>query len=458
MFSFLTNKLYNIYDRIKGISSLDDAALNSFFSIIEENLVDADVPRSIIEKINEEIKKRVSGVKLRGGVTVQEFLAREFHLVILHLLQGNYDKQKQKNFLKDFLVEVKQAKKPLLLMAIGLQGAGKTTTIGKLIHTILSNSYGISLSSEDLAVASLDYDRPAAQEQLTITAQTLGVEALQMSSVGNAIRGAQSLKNTLLEISLKKKIIIVDTAGRLSIDSQMMQELREVYDILLPERVLLVIDSMISQEGIAVATTFVETIPSDGVVITKTDSEARAGIILGITTLLSVPILYTTHGEKYSDITSFSPEKATKKLLGMGDLYELSERARQKISNFDEESIRSSIKRGDLSIDQFLKIIAMINQMGPLKNTLGMIPRSFLGGRDVKEQDISSIESFGNAIKVLALSMTKKEKKHPVLIQKYPSRFLRISQGAGIKQEEAKKVIDHFFLLREKLLLFKNFL
>lgn len=457
MFSFLTDKLYKIYDLMKGVSSLDESSLESFFLIIKDNLVEADVALSIVDKIIADLKKRVIGIKINRGIKPGEYLAREFYAVILHSLQSNNKEGMRKEILKNFVLESKKSKKPFLLFLVGLQGAGKTTTVGKIIHSILNHNPKLGISEEDLAVVSLDYDRPAAREQLRLVAKQVKVESIIIDEVKNAIDGAFKLQTMIASQQFKKKMIIVDTAGRLTIDQVMMNELKEVYKILKPQEVFLVIDSMISQEGIAIAQSFTHTVPCSGCIVTKVDSNAPGGIILGITTLLSIPILYVTVGEKVSEIKSFDPVATAKRLIGMGEMLELAKMAEKKIVQADEQAIKDFIKKGDINIIDFIKILDAINKMGPMKQILSMLPKNLLGGIEINNENMNQMEKFNKYIIVLSQSMTKKERLFPNLLEHNEQRKARIAKGAGVSIAMANEYIGLFFKMRSSFNAYKKF-
>ncbi len=341
-------------------------------------------------------------------------------------------------------------------MLTGLQGAGKTTTVGKILHLMIKLMTP-GIKAEEVGVVSLDYDRPAAREQLKIVAEGMHVESISLPQATNAESGAKQLLELIQEKKIDKKIIIVDTAGRLVVDTKMMNELKQVYTILKPQRVFFVIDSMVSQEGVSIAEAFVKAVPTDGVVVTKIDSDAPGGIILGISTLLTIPVLYLTHGEKYCDIRVFDPVSAAKKFLGMGDLAELAKIAEKKIEAADEEAIKESLKKGQLSIDEFIKIITLIKSMGSLQHMLSFIPKSFFNGMEINNEHLNAFESFSAKIVFLANSMTAKERKNPVLWENNSQRIQRISRGAGLAEAEAIKIFEAFFAMRKKFGMMKNF-
>jgi signal recognition particle subunit SRP54 len=457
MFSFLTDKLYKIYDLMKGINSLDEKSLESFFLLIRDNLIQADVALVVIDKILADLKKRVVGVKVNRDIKPGEYLAREFYAVVLRLLQSSNKEGIRKDIIKNFVLEAKKSKKPFLLFVVGLQGAGKTTTIGKIIHSILHHNPKLSIVESDLAVVSLDYDRPAAREQLRLVGQSMKVESVIIENIKNAIDGARILQNMINNQEFKKKIIIVDTAGRLAIDAAMMAELKEVYHVLKPQEVFLVIDNMVSQEGVTIAQSFVKTIPCSGCIVTKVDSDAPGGIILGLTSLLSLPILYLTTGEKPSDIKLFDPVATAKRLIGMGEVFELVKIAEKKIAQAEEVSIKESIKKGDININDFITILNAINKMGPMKQIFSMLPKSLLGDVEISNDKMNQIEKFNKYIVVLSQSMTKKEKLFPNILQQSEQRKMRIAKGAGMSFEVANNYIDLFFKMRSGFNAYKKF-
>lgn len=454
MFSFLTNKIYSVYEKMRGITALDEVTLEPFFKMIKVNLIDADVSLEVVHKIIENLRKRVLNVKITKQVLAGEYLAKEFYTVILHLLQSNIAK---KNFFYHVASHSKQSKKPTIIFLVGLQGAGKTTTIGKIIHLLLEQKKQTGLGSFEIGVISLDYDRPAAQEQLKIVAEQLNIEYLSINTASNAVDAAINLKKKI-DANIAKKIIIVDTAGRLSIDKAMMNELKEIYEILNPKEILLTIDTMISQEGLAVASAFSQTVPCSGCIITKTDSEAPGGIILGISNILSLPILYLTFGEKYQDIKEFDPVTVAKKLVGMGEIHELIKSAEEKIAKEEERILEDAFKRGDITIDEFIKLIDLLKKMGPLKQLFSMIPRSMLGGAEINQDTFSHIESFNTRIKILSDSMTKKEQRAPNLLLNNTKRIKRISNGSGISEKVTEETLNLFFKMRQAFNGFKKFL
>jgi signal recognition particle subunit SRP54 len=458
MFSFLTDKLYKIYDLMKGVKSLDEDSLNSFFIIIKDNLVLADVPLIIIDNIILDLKQRLLGKKINYGIKPGEYLAKEFYAVILNLLQNNNKISKQKEILKNFVLESKKAKKPNILFLVGLQGAGKTTTVGKILYAILNNNPKLGIIEEDIAVISLDYDRPAAREQLRLVANTLKVESIILSQFNGAIEAAQNLNKMINNKEINKKIIIVDTAGRLVIDKNMMDELRKVYEILQPQEVFLTIDSMVSQEGVDIAKEFVAAVPCSGCIITKVDSDAPGGIILGITSLLSIPILYITIGEKPSDMKLFDPASTARRLIGMGEIMELAQEAQRKINKFEEDAIKESIKKGDISIDNFLIVLSTINKMGSIKNIISMLPRDMLVGQDISSNQMDSFDKFSKEFVIMANSMTKKERSFSNLIKDNEQRKIRIAKGAGININQAKEHISLFFNMRSSFKMLSKFL
>lgn len=455
MFSFLTNKLYKVYDLVRGVTSLKEDDLNCFFEEVKNHLIEADVSLVVINTIIDDFKKKVVGVKTYKNIKPGEYLAREFYAIILNLLQSNKEKGK-KDILKHIVSESSKSKKPFLVLFAGLQGAGKTTTIGKVLFLILDFGKKLGVYQNDLAVISFDYDRPAAQEQLEIVAAGLGVKIIKKNENCGLIDSVKDFKRQINENKFKERIILVDTAGRLAIDDLMMDELKQVDSILSPHESFLVLDVMMSQEGANVAKIFSDKIHFSGVIMTKIDSDAPGGVILGLVHLLSLPIIYMAKGEKVEDIELFNPELVAKKLLGMGSIAELAKSAEKKMTEH-EKSLQESIKKGEVNFSDFLKIMKMINSMGSMKNIISMLPRDMIGGVEISSNQLNQVASFNRGIFIISYSMTEKEKKNPDLIVQNDSRMLRISRGSGIPLSEVRGYINMFFKMRDALKAYKKF-
>ena len=454
MFSFLTNKLYDIYQKMQGITSLNEENLAPFLKMIKNTLIESDVSFEVVNGIIESLKNRVIDVKIPKQILAGEYLAKEFYTIILHKLKSNKSK---KDSFHELINDISKTDQPLIIFLVGLQGAGKTTTVGKIIHLLRTQKIK-KIQQADIGVISLDYDRPAAAEQLKLVAQGSDVEYISLSKTTNSIEAAQELKKNIKNKSIDKKIIIVDTAGRLVFETTMMEELKKLYEILTPKEVFLVIDIMISQEGVNVARAFVDAIPCSGCIITKVDSEAPGGIILSITSLLSLPILYLTFGEKQQHIQEFDPATIAKKLIGMGEISSLVKSAEEKIAKEEEKILEEAFKRGDITIDEFARLIELLSKMGPLKHIVSMIPRSMLGGAEINNSTFSQIELFNKRIVIMSSSMTKKERRVPALLLNNNQRIKRISKGCGISLSDIEASLHLFFKMRTAFNSFKHFL
>lgn len=457
MFSFLTNKLYKVFDLMKGINSLDESSLKDFFEVMRNNLIEADVPLVIIDKIVDNLNKKLIGTKINRNIKPGEYIAREFYNILLDLLQSNNKEGYRREILKNFVLESKKAKKPFILFLVGLQGAGKTTTIGKILHLMLEVGEKNGIKEKDLAVVSLDYDRPAAREQLSIVANSMHVDSISLFS-SDSISAAHELQDKIENNKIDKRIIIVDTAGRVTLDRKMMDELKKMQQIIKPKEIFLVIDSMVSQEGVTIAEEFTKAVPCSGCIVTKVDSDAPGGIILGICYLLSLPILYITVGEKISDIKKFDPVATAKRLLGMGEIFELAKIADKKIAAAEEDQIKKAFQKDNVDMNDFIRILNAIKEIGPLKQMVSMLPRQLLGGVEIDSKKINEMEAFTDSIRYLAGSMTKKERLCPDLLQGNQSRIMRIANGSGISIEAARACLDSFFNMRQGFKMLKKFI
>ena len=455
MFSYLSKKFDKICDSIKGISLLDESSMKDFFEIVKSNLLDADVSLIVIDKIINTLKEKCIGIKLSKKITAEEFISKQFKDIVIDLLGGDSYTKKDLIFNLANNIITNKNNSPIIITFSGLQGAGKTTLISKFIYRLLKKS-DKKINSNDIAVSSLDYDRPAGRKQLSILAEKFNIESLIYENINNAEDAAKNLVNDIK--NKNKKILLVDLAGRTSLDSSMMNELKEVIKILNPNYNFLVMDSMIGQEGLSIAKDFSNVINFYGAIITKVDSEAPGGIILGLTTILNLPIKYISHGEKPDEFDIFNPIRATERLLGMGDIIGLAEIANTKLASEEELVITESIKRGDLNIDEYSSMIKMLNKMGPLKNLISMIPKSMLAGKgmNINSDMLDDMEKFNIKFEHMRTSMNPKERKYPNLILENPSRIERIRKGSGLTKDEIHKILEKYKSMRINMKNFKN--
>jgi signal recognition particle subunit SRP54 len=321
-----------------------------------------------------------------------------------------------------------------VIVIAGLQGSGKTTATAKLAR-YLHEQHGSSV-----AVAACDVYRPAAVDQLIKVGRQAGAEVYEQGTDSSPVEIAKWARERA--ISEGKDVLIVDTSGRLHVDQELMAELAQIKDVTAPHDVLLVVDAMTGQDAVAVAEQFAETVQFDGVVMTKLDGDARGGAALSVKAITGRPILFASTGEKLDQFERFHPERMAQRILGMGDVMTLIEKAE---TAFDEEQaaeLERKIRKQELGLDDFLDQLRQIRRLGPLQSLLGMIP-----GMGKELRGVKVDESQFDRLQAIILSMTPEERRHPELIK--GSRRLRIARGSGTNVQAVKELIKQFDQMRK---------
>jgi signal recognition particle subunit SRP54 len=451
MFSFLTNKFYDVFDSLRGISKLDEESLSNFFQKVKDNLIQADVPLKVIDLLIDNLKKECIGIKISKHLKPDEYVSKKLLDNLINLLGGS--NKSKKDFIYSFIFKSNKFRKnPIIISVAGLQGAGKTTLISKLANKVLG--FGLKIKKESVACLSLDFDRPAAKEQLKILSESIGIDFLEYHDLKNPIDVANRFKKE--QAVLKKEIIFIDVAGRLSNDKDSMMELDNIFKIISPDINLLVIDAMMGQGGIEIIEEFTKLAKFDGAIITKVDSEAGGGIVLGIVKILSLPILYSSYGEKPDEIEIFNPERAAGLILGDGDIIGMAEIASKKILKEDVEAMENAIKRGDITIDEYVKLLESIEKMGPMKNIISMAPRNIIAGGEISDENIQDVERGNKNFKAMRNSMTKKERRFPSMVIGSQSRRIRIAKGSGLQEKEIVRLLEFYNVIKGQMKMFKK--
>jgi signal recognition particle subunit SRP54 len=452
MFSFLSKKFGQVLDFLKGIEEINEDTLKKISESIKNVLLDADVPLVVIDKFNYALRTRCIGVKISKSIQAREYISKQFYDVLVEFLGGIH--HSKKDMISSNFFNRKNRNMPFVIMLSGLQGAGKTTTVGKIINHITKKSVNLCRADE-IVVSSLDYVRPASRKQLEIVVCQSGASYFDTTSIENIYDGAVASLNEAK--NNKKKILIIDTAGRVTFDETMMNELFELNKISQPNLSFFVVDSMTGQNGIEIAKKFTEKIKYEGVILTKMDSDSPGGIAIGLSTILNIPILYSTYGEKKENFDLFSPERIARRILGLGDFLSLAEMASEKISKNEDDLIVQAVKKGHLSFDDYLKILSFVKKLGPMKNIVAMMPKGS-GAEKVDDSQINFLERHNVITFYLRDSMTKKERKAPEIVVETPSRLKRISNGSGISENEVNKTISYYLTARDRFKEIKKFI
>lgn len=428
VFESLSDKLQDTLSKLRGKGRLTEKDIDTAMREVKLALLEADVNFKVVKDFIKSVKERALGSSVLESLTPGQQVIKIVNEELTELMGKEESK-------------LDYSKKPTIIMMCGLQGAGKTTTSGKLANLMKKNG------KRPLLVA-CDVYRPAAIKQLQVVGEGVGVPVFSMGDKVNPVNIAKAS----VEHARKNNndVVIIDTAGRLHIDENLMQELLNINDELNPSEILLVLDSMTGQDAVNVADTFDKTLKLTGVVLTKLDGDARGGAALSIRKVTSVPIKFVAMGEKMDQLEPFHPDRMASRILGMGDVLSLIEKAQ---SAFDEKKaaeLEKKIKSSTFTFDDFLDQMEQMRKLGPLEDLLGMIPgmnNKALKGINIDEKEFARVEA-------IIKSMTKEERQKPEIID--ISRRKRIAEGSGVNPVEVNKLLKQFKELRKMMKQFGN--
>jgi signal recognition particle subunit SRP54 len=428
MFQSLSEKLESAFKNLKGQARITDLNIANTVKDIRRALVDADVNYKIAKEFTDTIKEKALGEKVLNAVSPGQQMVKIVQDELTALMGGSEsDLNLQGN--------------PAVILIAGLQGSGKTTFSGKLANYLKTKK-----GKSPLLVAA-DIYRPAAMDQLEVLGKQVGVDVYMerenrnpVAIVENAIKEARS-KN--------KNVVIVDTAGRLAVDEAMMQEVANIKQAIQPQEILFVVDSMTGQDAVNTASAFNERIDFTGVVLTKLDGDTRGGAALSIKYTVNKPIKFASSGEKMDTLDIFYPERMAQRILGMGDIVSLVEKAQAQIDEAEAARLEKRIRKNQFDFEDFKTQIQQIKKMGNLKDLMAMIPGV---GKQIKDLDIND-NSF-QGIEAMINSMTAEERRNPDLIN--PSRKQRIANGSGRDLQELNQFLKQFEQMKEMMKMFNK--
>ncbi|MCC6169130.1 MAG: signal recognition particle protein [Caldilineaceae bacterium] len=417
MFESLTDKLQSVFDKLARQGKLSENDVNLALREVRLALLEADVNFKVVKDFVERVRVRAVGKEVMESLTPAQQVVKIVNDELIELL----GKPAALNL---------SGQPPQAIMLVGLQGAGKTTMAAKLALRLRKNG------QRPLLVAA-DIYRPAAIQQLEILGKQIDVP---VHSEGSQVPAATIAKNALrLAREKAYTAVILDTAGRLQIDDQMMQELEQVRMVARPSEVLLVVDAMTGQEAVNVAQGFNTRVPITGLIMTKIDGDARGGAALSVRQVTGVPIKFLGTGEKLADLEPFQPERLASRILGMGDVLTLIERAQDAISEDDALAMEKKLQEGSFDFEDFLDQLQQIKKLGPITDILGMIPGV---NRMVKEIDSQSAEGNLKKTEAIINSMTRQERRSPDILN--GSRRRRIAAGSGATVEDVNTLVKQF--------------
>ena len=423
MFESLSDKLESAFKSLKGQGRITELNIAATVKEIRRALVDADVNYKIAKEFTDRVKDKAVGEKVINAISPGQLMTKIVKDELAELMGGQESSFNAKG-------------NPAVILIAGLQGSGKTTFSGKLANYLKSKK-GLS----PLLVAA-DIYRPAAMEQLKVLGEQIGVDVHIEEENKNAVSIAQ---NSIKEAKSKNKnVVIIDTAGRLAIDEAMMTEVANIKNAVNPNEILFVVDSMTGQDAVNTAKSFNDRLDFSGVVLTKLDGDTRGGAALSIKYTVNKPIKFASSGEKMDTLDVFYPERMAQRILGMGDITSLVEKAQEQFDEEQAKKLESKIRKNKFDFSDFKQQLEQIKKMGNIKDLMGMIPGV---GKQIKDIDISD-DSF-KGIEAMINSMTPAERADPDLIDS--SRRKRIAKGSGKDISEVNAFMKQFEQMRDMM-------
>ena len=415
MLENLGNRFQDIFKKIRGHGRLSESNIKDALREVKMSLLEADVNYKVVKDFTNKISEKAIGTEVIRGVNPAQQFIKLVNDELIELLGGTSSKL------------TKGLRNPTIIMLAGLQGAGKTTFAAKLAKFLKKQN-------EKLLLVGVDVYRPAAMKQLQVLGQQIGVDVYSEENskdvVGIATRAVEKAKE------INATYMIVDTAGRLHIDETLMEELKELKRAIKPQEILLVVDAMIGQDAVNLAESFNNALSVDGVILTKLDGDTRGGAALSIKAVVGKPIKFIGVGEKLNDIEIFHPDRLVSRILGMGDVVSLVEKAQEVIDENEAKSLEEKIKSQKFDLNDFLKQLQTIKRLGSLGGILKLIPGI------PKIDDLAPAEKEMKKVEAIIQSMTKEERKKPDILK--ANRKIRIAKGSGTDVSDVNKLLKQF--------------
>lgn len=419
-FDSLSEKLQNVFKNLRGKGRLSEADVATALKEVKMALLEADVNFKVVKNFIKSVQERAVGQDVMSSLTPGQMVIKIVNEEMVHLMGSETTE-----------ISFKPGNEITILLMCGLQGAGKTTATAKLAGKFKSKG------KKPLLVA-CDIYRPAAIEQLEINGEKVGVPVFSMGNKHKPLNIAKAAIEHAHKNNLN--VVILDTAGRLHIDEDMMNELMEIKSNIDVHQSILVVDSMTGQDAVNVAEMFNNKIGIDGVILTKLDGDTRGGAALSIRAVTGKPILYAGTGEKLTDLEQFYPDRMASRILGMGDILTLIDKAQAEMDETKARELEKKFKKAEFDFNDYLEQIQQIKNMGGIQDILKMMPG--IGGSQLKDIDMDESENALEGVKAIIYSMTREERTNPDIIN--PSRKKRIAKGAGVDISEVNKLIKQF--------------
>jgi signal recognition particle subunit SRP54 len=416
MFENLSERLERSFKILKGEGKITEINVAETLKDVRRALLDADVNYKVAKQFTDTVKQKAMGMNVLTAVKPSQLMVKIVHDELAQLMGGT-------------ATGLNLTSRPAIILMSGLQGSGKTTFSGKLANMLKTKQH-----LKPVLVA-CDVYRPAAIEQLRVVGQSVDVPVFMEEGEKDVVKIAQDAIREAKQQSYN--VVIIDTAGRLAVDEEMMDEIARLKEAVRPDETLFVVDSMTGQDAVNTAKEFNDRLDFDGVVLTKLDGDTRGGAALSIRTVVTKPIKFVGTGEKMEAIDVFHPERMADRILGMGDIVSLVERAQMQFDEKQAKELEKKIRKNKFDFDDFMSQIQQIKKMGNIKDLAAMIPGV---GKAIKDIDIDD-DAF-KGIEAIIQSMTPKERQNPDIINQ--SRRLRIARGSGTKVEDVNRLLKQF--------------
>ncbi len=425
-FESLSDKLQNVFKNLRGKGRLSEADVKASLKEVKMALLEADVSFKVVKQFIKSVEERAIGADVMNSLTPGQQVVKIVHEELISLMGSETTELK-----------LRGAGDITVLMMMGLQGAGKTTTAAKLAGKLKTKGRKVLL-------VACDVYRPAAIKQLQVNGEKQGVEVFTMGENQKPVNIAKGA----YEYAKKNgfNVVILDTAGRLHVDEDMMEELQEIKKNLQVDQALLTVDAMTGQDAVNVATVFNDKIGIDGVILTKLDGDTRGGAALSVKAVTGKPILFIGMGEKLSDLEQFYPDRMASRILGMGDVLTLIEKAQETVDEEKAKAMTQKLKKAQFGFDDYLESMNQMKKMGGLSSVLSMMPGL---GSQMKDIENAIDEKKMARTEAIILSMTPKERSNPEILN--PSRKHRIARGAGVDIAEVNRLVKQFEQMRKMM-------
>ena len=426
LFSGLADRLQGIFKNLRGRGRLSEADVNECLREIRMALLEADVNFKVVKDFTARVKTRAVGADVLESLNPAQQVVKIVYEEMTEMMGGA-----QRSI-------TMASEPPTVIMMVGLQGSGKTTTAAKLARHFAKQGKRPLLVAADLY-------RPAAVQQLQTLGKQLDIPVLAIEGETNPLAVVRSVRETAL--AQLRDVVIVDTAGRLHIDNELMNELNNIKALVKPHEIMLVVDAMTGQDAVNVAENFHGVVGIDGIILTKMDGDARGGAALSVRAVTGRPIKFVGSGEKTENLEMFHPDRMASRILGMGDMLSLIEKAQETFDKDKAMALQQKMRKDEFTLDDFLTQMQSIRKMGSFEQLLGMIPG--LGGKMKQLQDMQVDEKDMNRVEAIIQSMTKKERRDPSITN--GSRRKRIADGSGTRVQDVNRLLKQFLEARKMM-------